>query len=109
MAHHEIRDNVISWVKLLSSEDEQLEFEKEAAGAIAGDELVEVWFSSYFPNDDLNKELYSSTENNALIEFHGMFERFASDLPSTIAELHKTPEWQLVISGAKGVIGKCGW
>jgi len=109
MSVKDIRNNVILWLRLLSSSDEQRKFEREAAGEAAGGELVEVWFGSFYPDDKLNPELYSPGELASLIEFHSVFSKYADRLPTNLSDLHRMSEWKEIQAAAIAALQKCGW
>lgn len=109
MSKQDIRDNIITWLKLLASRQEQLHFEAKAAGEIAGDELVEVWFSSYMPDDQIIQEIFSMHELESLNKFHKLFGQYSAKLPTKLMDLHTTKEWELIENCAKQTLQKCAW
>ena len=109
MSSKSLRESIIDWVKLLSSKEAQIDFEKSAAGDLAGDELVEVWYGNYHPETFLHKRAFSQEETEALDDFHRKFDSCASELPTRLADLHKTKEWPEIMQSAKEVLSKCGW
>lgn len=104
-----IKSNIISWLRIIASYEEQLIFERKAAGEMAGDEIVENWFSSYFPDDPVCKNMFTSKERNILNQFHHEFEQCASSLPTKLAELHQTEEWKNIVLCAQKVLVRCAF
>jgi len=93
MSSQSLRASIIGWIKLLSSKEAQLDFEKSAAGDLAGDELLEVWFSSFHPETFLHRRAFSQDETEALNIFHRKFNSYASELPAKLTDLHQTNGW----------------
>jgi hypothetical protein len=109
MSANDLRRSIIDWIKLISSEVDQIAFERDAAGEMAGDELIEVWLGSYHPETFLHQRAFSATETEAMNVLHEKLYISAPELPTKLSELQKTKEWQELVQIAKDIISECGW
>lgn len=100
------RNEVFGVLKLISSEEEQLEYQKEVPIADVSAELFCLWDSCYqLPlNQDWYQEIFSENEFEILKKFDMTFEsickKTSTDL-TYITEFIKTKEWAELALAAK--------
>lgn len=112
-----IRNNIIDYLELASSPDEQRKYERRVPIAQVPSELLNQW-EDCVPDADFewySEPEYSLEEQGAMKRFHQVWESVADDtpkiMPHTIDALIGTPVWQRLIDGAKDalrVFGKRG-
>ena len=98
------RKEVFEVLELISSKDEQLDYQEKAPIAYVSAELFNQWEDCYqIPrNQQWYKDAFSETEHQILKEFDETFEKVCDETPQNppdIKEFIYTPEWK-TLSGA---------
>ena len=98
--HHAIVDVL----RLLSSADEQLAYERRVPQISVTDELLSIWFDDkYLPDDRTFRGCFSDSELQAMAAFNDYFDERADRLPDPsngVAEWLKDENWRQVMHGA---------
>lgn len=91
------RTIVVEQLEMLASFDAQMAYERNVSHVDVSQELVEGWFSdSYHPTDTAFRQCFSLEELEDLDEFHAMFDKALTVLPSShgsIVSWQKTAPW----------------
>jgi len=110
MAAIDLRNNVVSLMRLLASKDEQLAYEREVPIANVPAELVCMWFDDiYHPDSDLFIEAFSLPERERLARFDTYYDARHKQLPNTLTEMHQNQAWLEVMDEAQRVLQDLGW
>ncbi len=100
-----IRKLVIDTLKLLSSKEEQLKYQKNVPIADVSAELFCQWDGAYVPESPVNNRAFSKEEIVSLDEFNTIFNKIADSTPDNLPSIEKfveTNEWkELSISARK--------
>ena len=96
---------------LISSKDEQLDYQAKVPIAYVSAELFNQWQDCYqIPKDqDWYKEAFSEAELMIFQEFDEALEAVANDTPQNPPEINefvKTPEWERLSGAAVIALGK---
>lgn len=101
-----IRNNIIDYLELASSPDQQREFERRVPIAHIPNEMINLW-EDHVPDADFDwysEPEFSLAEQSAIERFHGIWNSVADEtpdvMPDTIETLIGTPVWQRLIDGA---------
>lgn len=102
MLKNQCRVSVENILKLLSSKDQQLEFQRKSPSANVALELLCLWFNElYNPGTHLFKQSFTSIELAAIQEFNRYYDLRKGKLPETIEELHGDSDWSVIMDEAK--------
>ena len=90
------RQMVIGLIRMLSSEVEQREYQRNVPWVNVGTELVCQWFDDlYHPDDAAFRSLFSADQLKAMADFNALFAKRHLQLPSSgIAEWYGHSLWQ---------------
>lgn len=112
-----IRSNIIDYLELAASADEQREYERRVPIVHVPNEMINQW-EDCVPDADFDwysEPEYSLDEQRAIKRFHGVWGTVADDtpdiMPDKIDALIGTRVWQRLIDGAEDalrVFGKRG-
>jgi hypothetical protein len=101
-----IRNNIIDYLELASSPDEQREYERRVPIAQVPNEMINQW-EDCVPDADFDwycEPEYSLDEQDAIRRFHQIWSSVADEtpdeMPPTIGALIGTPVWQRLTDGA---------
>lgn len=94
---------VIAQLKILSSAEEQVNYQKNIPIADTPAELFCGWFDDvYHPETDLFKSTFSEDEQKVLAEFNDFFKKREEKIPTTsLEEMQKNKEWNEIMEKAK--------
>ena len=101
-----LRKNVIESLKLLSSRDEQLDYQRRVPIAYVSAEIFCIWDESYseeWRKDKSFRPTFSKSELAAMEAFNMIFEDISDSLPKNppdIEEFVLTPEWKKLSEAA---------
>jgi hypothetical protein len=96
-------NSAIELLSLISSYDEQLEYEKSVPIANVPAELICMWFDDFYHLTDEFTKDFSSKELSALSTFNDLYEDklpFLLELKSEIVEFHNSTAWKDVSEAA---------
>jgi hypothetical protein len=105
------RKEVIEVLGLISSKEEQLDYQAKAPIAYVSAELFNQWEDCYqIPKEqEWYKEAFSGAELMILREFDSALEAVAKDTPQNPPDINnfvKTPEWERLSNAAAIALGK---
>ncbi len=101
----EIRESVRHVLNLLSSKEQQLNFQQKSPSANVALELLCLWFNElYNPGSQLFTRSFSSKELIAIQEFNQYYNLRKGKLPETIEELHQDRDWDVILQESKRVL-----
>ena len=107
----ETRTVIFGIIELISSLQEQIEYQETVPIANVPAELVCQWFDDHNPpSRPWFSECFSQHEQEVILEFHNFYESKLSELPDTydVHELHKSPAWHSVVQKAKTTLQQIG-
>jgi hypothetical protein len=103
------RANIINTLQLISSLQDQLEYQEKAPVNVAA-ELVNQWFDDFYhPGGAQFEAEFSPAELALLARFNEFYDQRVKYLPDTLLEMHASPEWLEVVALAKEILAACGW
>ena len=97
-------NQAIELLKLTSSFDEQIKYEKSVPIADVPAELICMWFDDFYHLTEDFKKDFSIDELDALSKFNSFYDEkvpFLLDLKSELKEFHKSPVWKQISEEAK--------
>lgn len=105
------RKEVFDVLNLISSKEEQLDYQAKAPIAYVSAELFNQWDDCYqIPKEqDWYKEAFSEAELKVLQEFDEALEAVSKDTPQNPPDIHdfvKTPEWEKLSNAASIALTK---
>ena len=102
-----IRNNIIDYLELAASPDEQREYERNVPIAQVPNEMINMW-EDQVDSNDLDwycPPVFSPEENTAIRQFHEIWNRVADETPSpmpyTIEALIDTEPWSRLADAAR--------
>lgn len=104
-----VRKLVIDALKLISSKEEQLSYQKEVPQINVSEELFNHWEDTYIPDSPVNERAFTKEELIALKEFNLTFDRVCDGTPRNlplIDEFMKTKEWKELTESAALALNK---
>lgn len=102
-------DQAIELLKLISSFDEQIQYEKSVPIADVPAELICMWFNDVYHLTEDFKNDFTADELAALSKFNSFYDEkipFLLDLKSELKEFHNSPVWKEVSEEAKKALNK---
>lgn len=109
-AEYDFRKEAVELLKLLSSESEQLDYEKNVPHVDITAELVCMWFDDFLHERiELQNENISPTEIQTLSEFHHFYEKRIELLPEsygTVKTWHENKVWKEIMLEASNTLTK---
>ena len=106
-SNDEFRKAVKNILKLLSSKEQQIEFQRKSPSANVALELLCIWFNDlYNPGSQLFKRSFTTNELKFLQEFNQYYDLRKGKLPETIEELHQDSDWNVIMDEARYVLDK---
>ena len=100
----------VDLLKLLSSEDEQLAYEKNVSHVDITAELLCMWFDDlYCPDDAYFRSCFTAGELEALAHFHEFYDQRAELLPEsqgTVQTWLASPVWREIMLEAKKTLDR---
>ena len=92
------RQMVIGLLRMLSSEAEQRQYQRNVPWVNVGTELVCQWFNDlYHPDDAAFRSLFSADQLRAMANFNALFTKRHSQLPSPgITSWYGNPLWEKI-------------
>lgn len=99
-------------LELISSLDDQVDYEREVPHGNVPSELVCMWFDDqYFGDQPWFHEWYSKREREVLAVFNALYNDKKEALPMDggVAALHATPEWHEVVAAARRALVGMRW
>ncbi|MFV2060745.1 MAG: hypothetical protein ACC653_08665 [Gammaproteobacteria bacterium] len=104
-SHDEFRKSVIEVLELLSSKQQQLDFQQKSPSANVALELMCRWFSDlYNLESHLLKRSFSDNEQIALLEFNRYYDTRKRSIPESIEILHQDSDWAIIMTAAKKLL-----
>jgi hypothetical protein len=104
-ASPDLRPGIVEALRLLSSPELQLEYERRVPGISVPSELLCRWFDdAYLPDSPAFRRCFSSNELEALAHFGNYFaahEKFLPDLNRGVASWLKDDTWKAIMSEAR--------
>ncbi|RFA29939.1 hypothetical protein CAI21_08945 [Alkalilimnicola ehrlichii] len=105
------RKEVFEVLDLISSKEEQLDYQAKAPIAYVSAELFNQWEDCYqTPKEqDWYKEAFSKAELKVFQEFDEALEAVSKDVPQNPPDIHdfvKTPEWEKLSNAARIALTK---
>lgn len=101
---------IVGLLKLIATEQEQLNYEKNVPYVDIGQEIICMWFNDlYIPDDMYFVSYFSKKELIALNEFNCFFEEKKRHLPAaegTIKTWLNSPIWKEIMTKAEETIRK---
>lgn len=106
----EFRKSVRELIELISSREQQFEYQENVPIANVASELLCMWFDDlYHPETDLFQNSFESKELEILEAFNQFYDSRTNKLPDTLEELHRAKEWNQIVSEAKRVLNDISW
>lgn len=106
----EIRTSVHNILSLLSSKQQQVEFQKESPTVNVSLEMLCLWFNElYNPGTPLFQKSFTDSEFNLLQDFNRYYDIRKGKLPASIDDLHYDTEWQHVMQEAQSLLDTINW
>ena len=106
----EFRASMRKLLELLSSKEEQLQYQRNVPIANVEAELVCMWFDDmYHPDTELFKSSFTPEEMQLLESFNNLYDQHVSILPDTLHEYHKSKEWNQIMAEANNVLTNIKW
>ena len=97
-------------LQLLSSKEEQQQYQVVVPIANVPAELLCHWFDDhYHPKTDWFQEAFTSEERDILKEFNDFYDARTSKLPDTLPELLEDPVWSEIVAKAKQTLKSIQW
>ena len=97
-------------LQLLSSKEEQQQYQVVVPIANVPAELLSQWFDDhYHPKTDWFREAFTSKERDILKEFNDFYDARTRKLPDTLAELLEDPVWSEIVAKAKQTLKSIQW
>jgi hypothetical protein len=82
------RNSIVETLRLLSSPDKQLAYERNVPHVRVTDELLSMWFDdTYLPESNAFRENVSEEELRALAAFNDFYDEHSKLLPGSIADV----------------------
>jgi hypothetical protein len=95
-------------LQLLSSKEEQLQYQRNVPHVNIITELVCCWFDdAYWPDDETFCSGFSKEELLAMAEFSGVFEAVLASMQSEVADIAvyvETPQWSQLLHAAHNTL-----
>lgn len=102
-----IRNSILEHIKLLSSADEQLAYERNAEYTHAPSEMTSIFFEDlYTPEDQQFNSAFTADELDALSHLNNLLVIASESQFCSVSELINNDNWQAVMSFAKECINK---
>jgi hypothetical protein len=99
------RNSIIQTLRLLSSPDKQLAYERNVPHVRITNELLSMWFDdTYLPESKTFRESFSEEELRALAAFNNFYNEHSKLLPSSRADVTSwlnSETWQQIIARAQ--------
>jgi hypothetical protein len=90
-----LRQQGIEILRLISSVDKQIEYERDVPIANVPSELVCQWFDDFYhPRSPQFKAAFDAEELNRLADFNDYFHKRFKNLPGNLEEMHRCEEWR---------------
>jgi len=108
----ELRKSIIDFIRLISSSDEQFEYENNVPIANVPSELICMWFDDlYHPNSELFLNSFSAKESEDLSLFNEVYDSRVKNIPSSdgVKGLQENHSWLEVQSHANALLNKYSW
>jgi hypothetical protein len=100
---------MLDHIKLLSSPEEQLTYERNAEFTHAPSEMTSIFFEDlYNPDDEQFKSSFTEDERDELSQLSSLLEKAAESQFCSVAELINNDDWKNVMTFAKALINKSG-
>lgn len=97
-------------LQLLSSKEEQQQYQVAVPIADVPAELLCQWFDDhYHPKTDWFQGAFTSEERDILKEFNDFYDARTSKLPDTLLELLEDPVWSEIVAKAKQTLKSIQW
>lgn len=97
-------------LELLSSPEQQLQYEADVPVAFVPDELVCMWFDGhYFPDDPFFRSCFTPDELEVLAAFSSLYQRELDRLPEPIEGIstwHAWKAWSRVMDAAAATLAR---
>ncbi|MFV1983934.1 MAG: hypothetical protein ACC657_10385 [Thiohalomonadales bacterium] len=104
---NEIRKSVRNILKLLSSKEQQLEYQQKFSSANVALDLLCMWFNDlYNPGSHLFKHAFTPVEMKLIQKFNRNYDLFKRKVPETIDELHQDNHWKSIMLEAQKLLDK---
>ncbi|VAX00348.1 hypothetical protein MNBD_GAMMA22-122 [hydrothermal vent metagenome] len=101
----QIRASVRHVLALLSSKEQQINFQQQSPSANVALELLCLWFNElYNPGSQLFSRSFSNSELTAIQEFNHYYNLRKGKLPESIEELHQDQDWDVIVQESKRVL-----
>ncbi|WP_374471198.1 hypothetical protein [Phenylobacterium sp.] len=102
-----IRNNIIDYLEMAASADEQRQFESAVPVACVPDEMINLWEDSVTATDWdwYSQPVFTPEENSAIRAFHKVWEQVADEtpdpMPRSIEDLIGTEPWDRLAQAAQ--------
>lgn len=104
-----IRNSILDHIKLLSSSDEQLAYERNAEFTHAPSEMISIFFEDlYNPDDEKFSASFTVDELDDLAQLNSLLEKAAESQFCSVSELINNDDWKNVMAFAMVLINKFG-
>jgi hypothetical protein len=102
------RQSVIEVLKLLSSPERQLAYERNVPQIAVTNELLSGWFDdTYLPESVRFRECFSAAELEAMAAFDAFFEEHSNSLPTVrrgVSDWLMNENWRQIMQRAKDLL-----
>jgi hypothetical protein len=102
------RQSVIEVLRLLSSPERQLAYERNVPGIPVTNELMSAWFDDdYLPESEKFRECFSAAELEAMAAFDAFFEDHSNSLPKVhngVSDWLVDENWRLIMQRATDLL-----
>jgi hypothetical protein len=102
------RQSVIEVLKLLSSPERQLAYERNVPQIAVTNELLSGWFDdTYLPESGKFRECFSAAELEAMAAFDAFFEEHSNSLPTVprgVSDWLMNENWRQIMQRAKDLL-----
>ena len=97
-------------LQLLSSKEEQQQYQVAVPTANVPAELLCHWFGDHYnPRTDWFQEAFTSEERDILKGFDDFYDARTSKLPDTLPKLLEDPVWGEIVAKAKQALKSIRW
>lgn len=106
----QIRKSVHNVLSLLSSKQQQIDFQQNSPSVNVALEILCLWFDElYNPGTPLFQKSFTKLEFDLLQEFNQYYSLRKGKLPESLNDLHDDADWKIIMHEAKSILDTIIW